>query len=104
MLDLDLLHYVSDYFKNSTVNLDENNKINRLSLMYGIVVPFENVPMNLRFGAGVGIIVKYKPSIDIDTSMGLFWNYKHFVTGFDFVSTDFKTFEIKLSLGVNWKK
>lgn len=104
MLDLDLLHYVSDYFKNSTVNLDENNKINRLSLMYGIVVPFENVPMNLRFGAGVGIIVKYKPSIDIDTSMGLFWNYKHFVTGLDFVSTDFKTFEIKLSLGVNWKK
>ena len=104
MLDLDLLHYVSDYFKNSTVNLDENNKINRLSLMYGIVVPFENVPMNLRFGAGVGIIVKYKPSIDIDTSMGLFWTYKHFVTGFDFVSTDFKTFEIKLSLGVNWKK
>ena len=35
------------------------------------------------------------------TSMGLFWNYKHFVTGLDFVSTDFKTFEIKLSLGVN---
>lgn len=40
----------------------------------------------------------------LDLSMGILFNFKHFLTSIDIITTNFQTLELKLGIGTNWKK
>lgn len=116
MSNFNFMGFAADKIENTAVYLTDNYTVNRLSVMFGIVVPVGCEPVNFKFGAGFGsrvtycetkdnTWVKYKPNSNIgaDVSVGMLFNFKHFVTSFDVMTTNFKTLEVKLSVGTNWK-
>ena len=104
--------------KNSAVILTGNSEVYRFSLMAGIIVTnIDTDNIDLKFGAGFGsrltycetvdnswIIYKLNTNIGIDLSMGILFNFKHFLTSLDIITTNFQTLEFKLGIGTNWKK
>lgn len=104
--------------KNSVAILTGNNEVYRFSVMAGIIVPNINTDnIDLKFGAGYGSRltycetidkswVRYKPNTNmgLDLSMGILFNFKHFLTSIDIITTNFQTLELKLGIGTNWKK
>ena len=88
----------------------------RLSVMGGAILKIGG-PVCLRLGAGYGMRVKCWETIDgiyveytpdtykgIDMSAGLQMNMRVTTISADVVTTNFKTMELKLGIGLNWKK
>ena len=101
------------------VTLNGNSSLARLSVMGGVIVNFGGDPsiFNLRFGGGYGMRILYYEDIKgnwykgaynthygIDLSTGVQLNLRHITISADFVTTNFKTAELKLGVGVNWKR
>ena len=116
MSNLKFMGFAADKIENTAVYLTDNYTVNRLSVMVGVVIPVGCEPVNFKIGAGFGSRVtycetkdnnwvKYKPNSNVgaDVSVGMLFNFKHFVTSFDVMTTNFRTLEAKLSLGTNWK-
>jgi hypothetical protein len=91
-------------------------KATRLSVMGGAILKIGG-PVCLRLGAGYGMRVKCWETIDgsyveytpdtykgIDMSAGLQMNLRVTTISADVVTTNFKTMELKLGIGLNWKK
>ncbi len=96
------------------VELTGESASSRLSVIGGII--FGEV-VGFKIGAGFGMRTKcweatdgnwYKNSVNstagIDLTAGLQLNLKHTTFSVDMVTTNFKTVEVKLGMGVNWKK
>jgi hypothetical protein len=88
----------------------------RLSVMGGAILKIGG-PVCLRLGAGYGMRVKCRETIDgsyveytpdtykgVDMSAGLQMNMRVTTISADVVTTNFKTMEVKLGIGLNWKK
>lgn len=101
------------------VTLNGNSSLARLSIMGGVIVNFGGGPsiFNLRFGGGYGMRILYYEDTNgnwykgaynthygIDLSTGVQLNLRHITISADFVTTNFKTAELKLGVGVNMKR
>ena len=98
------------------VELTGESASSRLSVMGGLIFRMGG-PVCGKIGAGFGMRTKcweatdgnwYKISanstIGADVTAGLQLNLKHATFSVDMVTTNFKTVEVKLGMGVNWKK
>lgn len=98
------------------VALTGKTKSTRLSVMGGFIVRIGG-PVYASIGAGYGMRVRVCETISgdyveyagntykgIDASAGLLFNLRNFSFAFDAVTTNFKTLEFKLGIGINWKK
>ena len=96
------------------VELTGESASSRLSVIGGII--FGDV-VGFKIGAGFGMRTKcweatdgnwYKNSVNstagIDLTAGLQLNLKHATFSVDMVTLNFRTIELKLGIGVNWKK
>ena len=96
------------------VELTGESASSRLSVIGGII--FGEV-VGFKIGAGFGMRTKcweatdgnwYKNSVNstagIDLTAGLQLNLKHATFSVDMVTTNFMTIELKLGMGINWKK
>ena len=99
-----------------TVMLTGENCSTRISATAGVVILISE-PLYVRAGLGYGMRVKYwKTGRDdwavyeydtykgIDLTAGVMLNTKKVSYSLDVVTTNFKTMEFKLGIGLNWKK
>lgn len=97
-----------------TAILTGETKSTRLSLMGGIVAKVSG-PIYAKVGAGYGMRIKCWEMIDgryieypddtyqgLDLTAGLMFNMNKITLGIDAVTTNFKTLEVKLGIGINW--
>lgn len=108
-----------DMYMDGTVNpitLNGNSSSSRLSLTAGMVVKCFN-SVYVKLGAGYGVRSKFWQSeggswykhegdsyIGADVTAGMQFNLGGFVISTDVVTNNFKTLEVKLGLGLNWRK
>ncbi len=98
------------------VKLTGESASSRLSVIGGLIFRMGG-PVCGKLGAGFGMRTKcweatdgnwYKNSTDsaigADVTAGLQLNFRHATFSVDMVTTNFKTVELKLGMGVNWKK
>ena len=98
------------------VQLTGESASSRLSVVGGLIFRMGG-PVCGKLGAGFGMRTKcweatdgnwYKNSanstIGADITAGLQLNFRHATFSVDMVTTNFKTVEVKLGMGVNWKK
>ena len=97
------------------VALTGESKTTRVSLMGGIMTKLAETPLYLRAGVGYGLRIRacetirgdyaeYTPDTykGLDLTAGLMFNMNKITLGIDAVTTNFKTIEVKLGIGVNW--
>ena len=96
------------------VILTGNTASTRLSVMGGFITRIGG-PVYFKVGAGYGMRIKCWETIDkeyvefpsdtykgVDLSAGLQFNLRNVTFGIDAVTTNFKTMEVKLGIGVNF--
>lgn len=97
------------------VALTGESKTTRVSLMGGIMTKLAETPLYLRAGVGYGLRIRacetirgdyaeYTPDTykGLELTAGLMFNMNKITLGIDAVTTNFKTLEVKLGIGVNW--
>lgn len=102
-----------DMYNENEVIFSGKSSDARLSLIGGVMVKIAD-PVYVKLGAGYGMRVKcwelsgkwyeYSPNTHrgVDLTAGLMLNAKGVAISTDVVTTNFKTLEIKLGIGINW--
>ncbi len=116
MSGIDFRGYTAVGKTEDMVELTGQSASSRLSAVVGLLFSSGNKNC-LRLGVGFGMRTKcweatdgnwykYYPDSDLGADFVLGWqrNAKHMTLSVDMVTTNFKTVEVKLGLGVNWKK